>query len=183
LGLSSKQMHEIIYSQFSMDNDIFDFRENNSNHISSVPIIQQSFYFLNRLKDVDSLKGTQKGNLPRAFVRELYHEFFSKDHLTFLPNNENDSVGTVRLRCLLSMAELIKKRANKFSLTKRGHCFLSDRNPVGLYRELFSTFANKLNWAYADLYPNFQLIQQSLLFNLLIIYKKQVGIGHKKKKD
>lgn len=170
LGLSPDQMHRTIYSPFRFNTDFVFFNDKNPSRLEEIPLLNQALYFLNRVKDAKQMKATQKGNLPRAFVRELHKKFFKNELFSFTPNNEQDCPQAERLKHLLMMSGFLKKRLNKYSLTKRGENVL--KTPSELYLNLFYTLANKFNWGYLDRYPQFQIIQNALAFNLLLLLKK-----------
>ena len=77
-----------------------------------------------------------------------------------------------RLKHLLDMAGLIKKRNNKFSLTKKGEKILCQKDTKGLFNLVIDPFFNKWNWGYSDAYSELMLIQSSVIFNIYLLYKK-----------
>ena len=170
LGLSPAQMHDILYRPFEFENNVFSLNFK-SKQLSEVPLIKQAYYFLNKLKEVYELKATQKGNLPKAFVVEMYNEFFSNERYARLPNKEDDLPQLTRLKHLLDMSGLIKKRKNKFSLTKKGETIIDKDNSAELFKLIIDSFFNKWNWAYGDGYSELQLIQSSAVFNLYLLHK------------
>lgn len=171
LGLSPAQMHDILYRPFEFENNVFSVNLK-SNQLSEVPLMKQAYYFLNKLKEISELKATQKGNLPKAFIVEMYNEFFGKERYARLPNKEDDLPQLTRLKHLLDMSGLIKKRKNKFSLTKKGETIVDKDNSVELFKLIIDSFFNKWNWAYGDGYSELQLIQSSAVFNLYLLHKK-----------
>lgn len=171
LGLSPAQMHDILYGSFEFENIVFSVNLK-SNQLSEVPLIKQAYYFLNKLKEVNELKTTQKGNLPKAFVVEMYNKFFKEERYARLPNKEDDLPQLTRLKHLLDMSGLIKKRKNKFSLTKKGGTIVAKDNNIELFKLIVGSFFNKWNWAYGDGYSELQLIQSSAVFNLYLLHKK-----------
>jgi hypothetical protein len=172
LGLSPAQMHNILYTPFSFQNEVFSFECEDINKLKEVPLLKHSLYLLNRLKDEGEIKATQTGNLPRAFVREMYHEFFSNDRYARLPSTEDDIFSIVRVRHVLDLAGLIKKKSNKFSLTKKGEGLLQENKILELYNEVFLAFMNEWNWAYGDRYSELGLVQRSAVFNIFLIHKE-----------
>jgi hypothetical protein len=172
LGLSPQQMSSVLYSPFSLYNALFNFESTCEHDFMKIPILNQAIYFLNKLKDVVELKVTQNGNLPRAFVIELYENFFSEDRYARKPNREDDLPQATRLKHLLDLAGLIKKRHGEISLTKKGLSIIDNQKPSKLYEVIFLNYTNKWNWGYDDGYPDFPLMQQSASFNLLLIAKK-----------
>lgn len=172
LGLSPEHIHHIIYKPFSLNNALFSFECSDIKRIKEVPLVNQALYIMNKLKKVQELKGTQKGNFPKIFVIELYEQFFTEERYTRKPNKEDDLPQITRLKHLLDMSGLIKKRKNKFSLTKKGEAIIDKDNNVELFKMIINSFFNKWNWAYGDGYSELQLIQSSAVFNLYLLHKK-----------
>ena len=88
------------------------------------------------------------------------------------PNREDDLPQATRLKYILDISGLIKKRSNKLSLTKKGNEYLNEKNYKQLFELIFTTCVNKWNWAYSDGYPELYLIQNSCVFNLLILKRR-----------
>ncbi len=172
LGLSPKHMHGIIYSPFSLDNNIFRFENKNISEIEKIPFMKQAIYFLEKLKNDGFIKATKKGYLSKAFVVEIYHEFFSKEKYSRLPSKEGDLLQLTRLKHILDMTGLIKKRSGKFLLTKKGETLIRNDDFFELFKALIGTFFNKWNWGYGDSYSKLVLIQQTAVFNIYILNKK-----------
>lgn len=172
LGLSSNQMFGILHTPFSLKNEIFHFEYPGDLTLKEVPFVQQALFFLQKLKELGEIRATQKGNLPQFLVVELYHAFFSQDRYAHLPHKEDDLREAARLKHVLNLAGLIKKRANKFSLTQKGDHILRDKNHTSLFTQLFLTFINSWNWAYGDRYEDIALIQSSAIFNFYLLHKK-----------
>jgi hypothetical protein len=171
LGLSPEQMHGILNNKLNLNNDLFCVQDVDIELLLKVPIIEQSLYLLNKLKDSD-LKATQKGNLPKSIVQDLYYRFYSEMKFSFLPHTEEDSQPVNYLRLLLILAGYMKIRSKKYSLTDKGKMLLNIKNYNNLFKDIFIVFSNKFNWAYGDRYPDFNLIQTSCSFNIFMIYKK-----------
>lgn len=171
LGLSPGQMHNVLYRPFEFENNIFIINLS-SDQLTEVPLIKQASYFLKKLRETNDLKATQKGNLPKAFVVEMYNEFFREERYARLPNKEDDLLQLTRLKHLLDISGLIKKRRNKFSLTKKGETIVDKDNGEQLFKLLVDSFFNKWNWAYGDGYSELPLIQSSAVFNLYLLHKK-----------
>jgi hypothetical protein len=172
LGLSPTQMHNILYTPFNFNNDVFSFECQDMDKLKEVPLLKHCLYLLNRLKSEGEIKATQTGNLPRALVREMYHEFFSNDRYARLPSTEDDLLGITRVKHILELSGLIKKRSNKFSLTKKGEGLLLENKLSELFNEVVLTFMNQWNWAFGDGYSDLPLIQKSIVFNLYLLNKK-----------
>ena len=108
--------------------------------------LEEKKNFLNRLYESGEMKATQKGNLPKAFVMELYQKFFSKEECLITPNKEDDLPEATRLKCILNMTGLIKKRKNKFYLTQKGRSLIKEKKVRELFDKLVLAFFNKWNW-------------------------------------
>ena len=174
LGLSPTQMQYILHNPFSLTNEIFLFEYGNhfDQNIKEVPFLEQALYFLNRLYELGEMKATQKGNLPKSFVMELYQRFFSKEECILTPHKEDDLLEAKRLKYILKMTGLIKKRKNKFYLTRKGESLIKDKKIKELFNELVLTLFNKWNWGAFDGYSELPLIQTSVVFNIHLLNKK-----------
>ena len=174
LGLSSNQMQYILYNPFSLTSKIFIFEYENhfEQNIKKVPFLEQALYFLNRLYESGEIKATLKGNLSKAFLMEFHQKFFSKNEYAITPHREDYLPEARRLKYILKMAGLIKKRQNKFYLTKKGTSLIKDKKIKELFNELVLTFFNKWNWAVLDGYSELPLIQNSGFFNIYLLNKK-----------
>ena len=174
LGLSPAQMQYILYNPFSLTNEIFTFEYGShfEQNIKEVSFLEQALYFLNKLYESGEMKATQKGNLPKSFVMELYQKFFSKEEYIITPHKEDDLPEAKRLRYILNMAGLIKKRKNKFYLTQKGESLIKDKKIKELFDKLVLIFFNKWNWGAFDGYSELPLIQTSVVFNIHLLNKK-----------
>ena len=172
LGLSPAQMQVVLNSPCSLKNFLFTINYPGELEIEKVPLIKQGWFFLSKLNEVGEFRATQKGNLPKAFVIELYYEFFSNHRYARLPNGEDDLLAVARLKSLLNIAGFIKKRKGKFTLTKKGEDVLEKNELSVFFNELFLAYINKWNWAYGDRYSELPLIQRSAVFNFHLVNKK-----------
>lgn len=172
LGLSPTQMRGILYSPFEPQNEIFTFICRDSSALAAVPLLTQAFYLMDKLNVDAGIKATQKGNLPRTLVRDFYYKFYSEDKYAYLPHGEDDLFELLRLRIILEFSGLIRKRSNKFGLTKKGKKIFETQDRVNLFNEIFLTMMKKWNWANSDRYSELDEIQTSATFNFLIIHHK-----------
>lgn len=169
LGLSPDQMHKIIYRPFSFEPGPVAFVANDQTSFEGVPIIQEAIHLLNQIGAEGGLKATQKGNLPRVVVRELWERFYKSKVYPFPPTGEEDCRPIFSLRYWLQESGYIKKRQGKFSLTRKGQHLRSNNE---LYRDLFQCAANRFNWGYGDRYAELPLLQQTLEFHLFVLTQK-----------
>ncbi|MFH1491332.1 MAG: SEC-C metal-binding domain-containing protein [Pseudomonadota bacterium] len=105
LGLSSEQVHRMLYDPLETLGDMVRF-----NHalepeaFRKIPVVKNTLFFLTRLKDLEPLRATAKGNLPLAFAQELYNEFLDpSERFRFSIRSEEQSVTVNTLRHLLRM--------------------------------------------------------------------------------
>ncbi|MCP4129595.1 MAG: SEC-C domain-containing protein [bacterium] len=174
LGLSPQQMRTILYKSFEECGDIV-LLDINIKEIEApgIPQLEKAWFFLNRLREQEPLKATQKGNLPRKFVLDLFENLIDKEKkFRYTPRKEEDSYDINSLRHILSMAGLIKLQKNKFTLTRKAKTIIEKKDNNALYRELFMTAGENFNWSYGDRYQELEVVQRSLVFNLYILREK-----------
>jgi hypothetical protein len=172
-GLSPEQMHRMMYRPFDETSDIVTLnRDLSSEKILEVPVVKEAVYFLRRLEELQPLKATAKGNLPRAFAREIHDRFPEDPELPWPIMSEKDDMKLSSLRYILDICGWIKKRNQKFYLTQRGK-ILNERGfgPDDFHR-LFQAYTQKFNWASSDYYPELDIIQQAFLFSCYILHTK-----------
>lgn len=172
LGLSPDQMHKVLNGPFSLNNELFSIEHLNASELQKVPLFRHAVFLMDKLKSDGEIKATQTGNLPRALVREMYYEFFTNERYASLPNSENDLLALTTIKHVLSIAGLIKVRANKFSLTRKGVDLFQHSKYPELFQEVFLAFLSKWNWAYGDRYSELHFIQRSVIFNFYLLHKK-----------
>jgi len=174
LGLTPEQMYRIHYKTFEANADIVTLSVNiHEKEIKDIPILLKITYFMEELQKLEPLKATQKGNLPRKFVQDVYENMYKKyEEYDFKPNKEEDEPLIYSHRHLLIMAGLVKKNKNYFCLTKRAKEILENKDFNRLYEIIFKTYVQKYNWGFLDGYNEFPLIQTSVIFNLYILKNK-----------
>lgn len=173
LGLSPEQMHRMMYRPFDETSDIVTLNKNLSNEkILEIPIVKEAIYFLRRLGELQPLKATAKGNLPRTFACEIHDRFPEDPEFHYPIGSEEGDMKLSALRHILDMCGWIKKGNQKFYLTKKGQ--ILNGKGVGPYDflHLFRTYTQKFNWASRDLYPELEMIQQAFLFSCYILHRK-----------
>lgn len=173
LGLSPQQMHRMMYRPFDETSDIVTLNENLSDEkILEIPIVKEAVYFLRRLGELQPLKATAKGNLPRAFACQIHDRFPEDPEFHYPIVSEEGDMKLLALRHILDMCGWIKKRNQKFYLTQKGNILNRKGFSPDDFHHLFQTYTQKFNWASRDLYPELGIIQQAFLFSCYILYKK-----------
>ena len=174
LGLSSQQIHRMLYDPLETLEDMVGF-----NHVlepeafREIPVVKNSLFFLNRLKQAEPLKATAKGNLPLAFARELYSEFLDpSDRFHRSIRSEEDALAVNTLRHVLKMCGWLKKMKNHYRLTLKGTKLIEQGFSGSNFFTLMNVFVRRFNWAFQDGYPQFWIIQGGSVFSLYLLHGK-----------
>ncbi len=173
LGFSPEQMYRVLHQPFSEVPDILTFNRNLSKEdLLDAPIVKETMTFLKRLSELQPLKATSKGNLPQAFAREMHQKFSEPSRYDFTIRSEEEDRKLSALRHLLEMMGWIKKRNKKFSLTQKGERVAQNGLSGDDFCKLLETYARRFNWAFRDLYPPFEIIQEGFLFSCYLLKEK-----------
>jgi len=169
LGLSSDQVHRMIYYPFQRTDDIVQLDPKIEKRIiDKAPIVNEVLFFLNRLHELEPLKATAKGFLSQKFVKELNAQICSEEYIVSI-RSEMDSLHLHSLRIVIRDAGWIKYRNRAFSLTQKGQKVV-ETGLTGLYFiKLFQVYTQRFNWAYKDGYPDINVIQTSFVFSLYML--------------
>ncbi len=171
-GYSPNEMQIILYDFFSAKCPVQIQEISNSNYLK-IPLLNQVKFLLKIIQENNGLKLTKKGNLPTKVVAEIYSQGYLKDD--FIDSGisklyKEEQVQTIRLtRILLELSDLVKKRNNILSITKKGQKLIIN-NPL-LFKHILMIFSSKFNWAYFDGYENEEIGQTGFGFTLLLLNK------------
>ncbi len=172
-GLSAGQMTWFLYSGFDQGSPVV---FNTDLAIpADVPFLRLFIPLVRELGE-GPLKETVTGNLPRKTVRAVALDYFGDLYLTdkrFMKGfrGENDFPALHVVRLIANMGGFIKKRYQRFSLTKRGEAVLSDGVSGEMFLRLFETCTRKFNWAYRDGFPDLPIVQMSAFFALYLLQR------------
>jgi hypothetical protein len=173
LGLSPEQMRRLLYRAFEETSDIVTLnRDLSSEKVLEIPIVKEAVYFLRRLGELQPLKATAKGNLPRAFAREIHNRFPENPEFPWPIVSEEDDMKLSSLRHILGMCGWVKKRNQKFYLTQKGKILSEKGFGPDDFHHLFQTYTREFNWASRDFYPELEIIQRAFLFSCYILHIK-----------
>lgn len=121
--------------------------------VSMMQFIRQ---FLVDVQAQQPLKLTQKGNLSRKFIHQMYdHRFFPSEHVDsgFSKLLQELDFSPLHIGHVISkFAGLVRKYNNKLSVTKKGVRALEDASV--LYREILLAHTSKFNWSYLSYDPD-----------------------------
>jgi hypothetical protein len=173
-GLSPDTMHKLLNRPLEQLEDAVRFNHGlNAEAFKDIPIVKNAVYFLSRMKELQPMKATAKGNLPITFARDLdshYDSLFSQDGFSIRSEEESPPVNG--MRHILTMCGWIKKSNNRFSLTKKGDLILKDGFSESHFFLLLKTFTRSFNWAFMDRYHELRIIRDSFLFSLYVLHLK-----------
>jgi hypothetical protein len=132
--------------------------------VNEVSIIKQALFFLEEAGREKGINITQTGALGRNFVQALWDQFLkpSDKDLIFRPTRELDCPEATLIYFLLSEGKFIRKVKGRVILTNKGKAALALNDLSPLYFELYQAGAYQWKWSYADGYPEFPFIQQSV---------------------
>ncbi|MFK5892282.1 MAG: hypothetical protein QM504_03565 [Pseudomonadota bacterium] len=175
-GYSPFDMHEILYDTFGENSPIEILKMDESEYLK-VPILNQLKYLLMLIEKKGTLKLTAKGYLPTGIVADIYSQGYLKDKMIergiskLYKETDSNSINLTRI--LLELSGLIKKRANKLSLTHKGITLITD--DAKLLQLIFKIFTTKFNWGYYDGYSEDNVGQLGFGFSLILLsqYGKQ----------
>ena len=137
--------------------------------------------YLERIRSLQPMKLTVKGNLQRKFCRDLISDGtcsegsgnFDKWPLM----REDDSHYILVMDNFTRMIGLTKKRNNRLSLTRKGEKMVN-ASLREFYLFIIEEYCKKLNWGCVDFYPDAEIVQKSFPFSLFLIQK----YGNEKRK-
>jgi hypothetical protein len=168
-GLSPNQMHTLLENNWGGNLITINPHRYDA---TDIPIIQQINYFLNILRVQGELKLTAIGNLPPAIVKDIYSQRFITDRMMELGitklARETDVIHIEFMNIICNIAGLVKKRNNKYSLTKAG---LKQMNTPELVYTIIDTAFHKYNWAYFDRHEGKEIGQYGSSFTLCMLKK------------
>jgi len=173
-GLSSDQVYRMMYHPLEDLDDMLRFNHRLEPEVfQDIPIVKNTLFFLTRLKDLEPLRATGKGNLPLEFARELHDQFLDPSRqFQFKIRSEEESVLVNTLRHVLSMCGWVKKEKNYFSLTKKGRSLVDRGFSEDHFYTLLHVFTRRFDWAFQDGYPSFWIIQEGFVFSLYLLHRK-----------
>jgi hypothetical protein len=120
--------------------------------LPELPFLKLAVALLDVIHEAQALTLTQKGNLQRKTIHQLYdlrcypYDFVDDGSMKLW--KETDFFPLHLARVLCELAKLVNKRKNKLSLSKQGQALR--QNPAQLYLKLLKTYILQYNWAYPE---------------------------------
>ena len=171
-GYSPIEMQFVIYDTFGNDSPI-QLLELCDTDFKKIPLLNQIKYLLKLVNDNGELKLTAKGFLPPKIVSDIYNQKYIKEEMIesgiskLYKETGSNSINLTRI--LLELSELIKKRNNKLTLTKKGKAELNEN--LKLLKSILKAFGTKFNWGYYDGYRDNEIGQLGFGFSLILLGK------------
>ena len=177
LGLSAEQIQWLV--DFPLEGTDELVRLNDSfgqSDMAGIPVVDNAVRFLQAMAEVEPLKATANGNLPRDFAARLFDDIDRsrwKKYMKF--RREADSMTVHSLRLILTMGGWLKKGKGSFRLTRKGKKSVEEGFSTADYLDLFWTFTRKFDWRFQDYCLDLEIIQRAYLFALFLVHKKARG--------
>lgn len=172
-GLSPHQMYLLLNHPFSDQCCVGLKKVTDTDPLPESPIMIACKTILFNIDSVRGLKLTQKGNLPRRVVNQIYD-------LPLLPEigycrkpatvpNELDYLPAAMAHALLKLSKLVKTRNNALHFTIEGKKCMQDN--WLMFQTLFRTFTSVYNKGYFDYYGENNIGNLGLLFVIYLLDK------------
>jgi hypothetical protein len=168
-GLSSEQMHRLLYSPFEGTGDLLTFNAGvDRSLVAATLIAQQVCLVLDYFHQHGPVRATAKGFLGRQAVQQLHAALRQPDDYDYQPRSEEDS-GTVHwLRLCLRGVGWLKMAKRQFSLTRKGQRIAEKGMDAEAYLAFLQYYCSRFNWAFRDRCEELNIIQSAFLFALYL---------------
>ncbi len=171
-GYSPAEMQIILYDFFNSKCPVQIQKISDKDYLK-IPLLNQIKFLYKIIKENNGIKLTKKGNLSTKIVAEIYSQGYLEDEFIELGISKlykEEQVKTITLtKILLELSDLVKKRNNILSITKKGQKLI-DNNHL-LFLHILKIFSSKFNWAYFDGYENEEVGQIGFGFTFLLLKK------------
>lgn len=172
-GLSPDQMHLLLNHPFS-DRCCVRFKKvPETDPLLESPIMIACKTILLNIDSGRGLKLTQKGNLPRKIVSQIYDLPLSPgedyNHKPATVPNELDYFPAAMAHALLKLSKVVKTRNNSLHFTMEGKKCMQDN--WLMFQSLFRTFTSIYNKGYFDYYGENNIGNLGLLFVIYLLDK------------
>ncbi len=131
----------------------FKILEDKSDYLK-IPMLNQIKYLVSIIQKEGKIKLTSTGALPPKYVKELYAQGYIKDKMIeeydYKVSREDSVMSIVFARIILELSDIVKKRSNTLTLTKKGEHIIAD--DATFFEHIIAVGAAKFNWGYFDRY-------------------------------
>ena len=145
-GLTPNQLQHLLYDMFT-DKSPVQFNQLADGEYDTSKLFEAAKFISQKIAECGELKLTAAGNLPTKVVKEAFDLFGSKRYKQGSKIRTETDYSDIHIaRIILELSGVLKKRSNKFSLTKKGEKVLV--SDALLYSTLMQTYCSKYNWTY-----------------------------------
>jgi hypothetical protein len=174
-SLSPNEMHYLLYDPFGEKSPLAYSPSLDSSIVQQIPFFNLISYYLNLIYVAQNVKLTSYGNLPTKMVINIYSKKFITEDIfeqgLYKLVKQSDSMTITNARYISELAGFVKLRKQHLSLTQKGEKLIQNENKVELFKEIFSIFTTKFNWAYNDGYGDNPIGQMGFAFSLMLVSK------------
>ncbi len=173
-GLSPSTMHQVIDFPFGDKCPVKINQALSDDQLLDSPLIHMTLNLLSIINESNGLKLTDKGNLPRKVVFDIYSfgYFGSKQYDNNIKPkvlNETDYLPLHLCNLLLKVSGNTKVTKGKLVLTTSGKKCLN--NSGKLFADMLLAFCTKFNKAYFDAFPNQEIGNLGVVYILYLLAK------------
>jgi hypothetical protein len=174
-GLTPTEIHHLLYDTFDEKSPI-KFQPNIDNStLEGIPFFRLTEELLKIIARDTFIKLTPLGALPKKVLHELYdHKFITEGIIESGFSKLTREIDSVALRTMHITTQLtgaIKKSNGKLMLTKKGNSFLQPEHRIEHFKEVFSAFTERFNWAVNDTYTQGPVAQLGWGFSMYLLHK------------
>ena len=171
LGLSPNQIHLLLYYPFEDFEHILTFDSSfDEALLKDVPVVDKTTLLIKLIGGAGEVKATKNGNLPLKIVNALYDNPFPDTRHT--APSEDYALDVLALRLTVMRLGWIKKRNQRYSLTRKGQQIFDEGFTPHHYIILLQYWLRRYNWSFTDGYRGCQIVQAAALFSLWVLHRK-----------
>ena len=178
-GLSPNQVHYLYYDTFD-ENSSLQFNTGiDDSVLDQIPFFRLTEALIHIIKREQRLKLTATGALPRKVLEELYsHKFIPEYYIDYFIEKgifkQIREDKCISLRCSSDVVQnsgLVEKAAGKIFLTEKGIRLLEPNNRLELFKCIFETFTQNINWSENDRYSEDEVAQWGWAYSIYLLLK------------
>lgn len=145
-GLSSTQMHVLLYHPLSAD-CVLQCRGSNDQYLQEVPLFRLAELLINEIGSAGKLKLTDKGNLPVRVCELLFNQrLITWEYMDYLTRMREEEIPYIPpLKQYLLGEGIVKKQRNALSVTQHGEKLMRQDKGVR-FKNLVLFFGSRFHW-------------------------------------
>jgi hypothetical protein len=178
-GLSPRQMTRLIHNPLAPGCPVLLRSGSGRIAYENIPVMRAALHILSEAGKYKGIRLTQKGNLPRKLVMEIYDmDLLNRSNRNRVSKtlNETDYWQAAYTRALLMVAGLAKVTKNRLVISKAA---IKSVNSETVFRTMVECFFTKFNKAYLDGFESEQIGNLGVLYVIYLLHR----FGHEKNQD